>query len=253
MTIPCSVYMVTLNCEAWLNATLQSVSDFAEVIILDSGSTDATYEIAQRFSNVMIKHQVWQGYAKQKALALDLCQQDWVLNLDGDEEVSSALRANIVAVIAKGQVDGLIIPIRDAFIGKLSNPHTKYHAKIRFFRRGKGSYELDVTVHEGITVIGHVQRAQGEIYHYGDQNITEKVAKDNTYSLLKAEEKNSKGKQAQPIKLLLVMPVIFIKSYVIRRNFLNGWRGFISSMTNAFYAFLKEAKLYEQNQKNSRS
>lgn len=250
MTIPCSVYMVTLNCEAWLNATLQSVSDFAEVIILDSGSTDATYEIAQRFSNVTIKHQDWQGYTKQKSLALDLCQQDWVLNLDGDEEVSPTLRNEIAEVISKNQVDGLIIPIRDAFIGKLSNQYMKFNAKIRFFRRGKGHYESDVTVHEGIRVFGRVEQTHGEIYHYGDQDITDKVAKDNTYSSLKAQEKNLKGKRAQAIRLVLVMPAMFIKSYIFRRNFLNGWRGFIGSMTNAFYAFLKEAKLYEQNQKN---
>ena len=88
MSIPCSVYIVTLNCAAWLEDTLNSVADFAEVIILDSGSTDDTYKIAQSFANVRISHQDWQGYAAQKSLALAQCQQEWVLNLDGDEVLS---------------------------------------------------------------------------------------------------------------------------------------------------------------------
>ena len=71
--IPCSVYIVTLNCGAWLERTLQSVSEFDEVIILDSGSTDNTYEIAKRFENTQISHQDWQGYAGQKSLALAKC------------------------------------------------------------------------------------------------------------------------------------------------------------------------------------
>ena len=69
MSIACSVYIVTLNCAAWLEDTLNSVADFAEVIILDSGSTDQTYAIAGKFANVRISHQDWQGYAAQKSLA----------------------------------------------------------------------------------------------------------------------------------------------------------------------------------------
>jgi len=69
MSIPCSVYIVTLNCAEWLDATLKSVEDFAEVIILDSGSTDQTYQIAESFPNTRIMHQDWLGYAGQKNLA----------------------------------------------------------------------------------------------------------------------------------------------------------------------------------------
>mgnify|MGYP000673900573 CR=1 FL=1 len=93
--IPCSVYIVTLNCGAWLQDTLESVRDFSEVIILDSGSTDDTYAIAQSFPNTRIAHQDWQGYARQKSLALAQCSNDWVLNLDGDEVLSPELKAEI--------------------------------------------------------------------------------------------------------------------------------------------------------------
>jgi len=249
--IPCSVYIVTVNCGQWLNTTLTSVKDFAEVVILDSGSTDDTYEIAGRFANVRIQHQDWLGYAKQKAYALSLCSQEWALNLDGDEELSVQLKDEIVAFIAANNADALITPIRDTFMGKLNSSMGRANAKTRFFRRRLGQYDVSHLVHEGIEVDGVVKTAQHAIYHYGDDDFFLKVEKDNIYSSLKAKEKNQKGKQSNLLRLLLVMPVIFIKSYIFRRNFMNGQRGFIGSMSNAYYAFLKEAKLFEQNQKQA--
>lgn len=243
--LPASAYLVTLNCAPWLADTLDSLRDFAEVVILDSGSTDATWEIAARYPNVRIRHQDWLGFAGQKALALSECSQPWVLNLDGDEVLSDALREEIRAVIAADAPDGLVVPIRDAFMGELSHPLGYCHAKTRFFRRGKGRYAEGTAVHEGVIVDGRVARARGTIAHYGETSVAVKLDKNNSYSTLKAGEKFARGKRASLLKLALVMPLTFIKSFLVRRDFLNGWRGFIGSMINAFYAFLKEAKLYE--------
>ena len=246
--IPCSVYIVTLNCGAWLRDTLNSVKDFAEVVILDSGSTDDTYAIAQSFPNTRIAHQDWQGYAGQKSLALAQCKNDWVLNLDGDEVLSPELKAEIEQAIQADQIDALITPINDVFLGVPNSKHTKKHAKVRFFRKSKGLYNLENKVHENVVVNGESARASGDIYHYGESSIFVKVEKNNQYSDLKAAEKFQKGKKPSLLKLSLVMPVTFLKSYFIRRSCLNGWRGFVNSMINAFYAFLKEAKLFEQHQ-----
>ena len=246
MSIPCSVYIVTLNCAEWLDATLNSVKDFAEVIILDSGSTDRTYEIAESFANTRIMHQDWQGYAVQKSLALAQCQQQWVLNLDGDEVLSEALKKEIVQVISENKIDGLITPINDVFLCVANSKHTKKHAKTRFFRKAKGQYDLANKVHENVVVTGETLKAQADIFHYGESSIFIKVEKNNQYSNLKALEKFEKGKHPSILKLILIMPMTFIKSYFIRRNCFNGWRGFVSSMINAFYAFLKEAKLFER-------
>lgn len=255
MSIPCSVYIVTLNCGAWLKDTLNSVADFAEVVILDSGSIDNTYEIANSFPNTRISHQDWLGYAAQKSLALAQCQQDWVLNLDGDEVLSNKLKQEIEAIIQANKIDALITPINDIFLGVPNSKHTKKHAKVRFFRKSKGQYDLENKVHENVIVDGESVRAEGNIYHYGESSIFVKVEKNNQYSNLKAAEKFQKGKKPSLLKLTLVMPVTFLKSYFIRRSCLNGWRGFVNSMINAFYAFLKEAKLFEQHlqaQKNKR-
>lgn len=247
--IPCSVYIVTLNCAEWLESTLESVKDFSEVIILDSGSTDLTYAIAESFPNTRISHQDWQGYAGQKSLALAQCKNDWVLNLDGDEVLSSELKAEIEQTIQSNQFDALITPINDVFLGVPNSKHTKKHAKVRFFRKSKGRYDLENKVHENVIVDGQSVRAEGDIYHYGESSILIKVEKNNQYSELKAQEKYQKGKVPSLLKLVLVMPLTFVKSYFIRRSCLNGWRGFVNSMVNAFYAFLKEAKLFEQHQK----
>ena len=247
--IPCSVYIVTLNCAEWLESTLESVKDFSEVIILDSGSTDLTYAIAESFPNTRISHQDWQGYAGQKSLALAQCKNDWVLNLDGDEVLSSELKAEIEQTIQSNQLDALITPINDVFLGVPNSKYTKKHAKVRFFRKSKGRYDLENKVHENVIVDGQSVRAEGDIYHYGESSIFVKVEKNNQYSELKAQEKYQKGKVPSLLKLVLVMPLTFIKSYFIRRSCLNGWRGFVNSMVNAFYAFLKEAKLFEQHQK----
>lgn len=245
MKIPCSVYIVTLNCGEWLQRTLESVADFDEVIILDSGSTDNTYDIAQQFENVKISHQDWLGYAKQKSLALELCRNKWVLNLDGDEVLSTELKNEIIDFIHLNPADALTIPFNDAFLGEPNHKYTKKHAKVRFFRKEKGRYDLTNQAHENVVITGTICRAHYDIYHYGENTIHFTVEKSNQYSTLKAQEKLNKGKKPNLIKLLLVMPVTFLKSYIIRRNFLNGWRGFVGSMINAFYAFSKEAKLFE--------
>ncbi|RZU47256.1 glycosyltransferase involved in cell wall biosynthesis [Fluviicoccus keumensis] len=246
--IPASVYLITKNCEETLDATLASVQDFAEIVLVDSGSTDRTLEIAGRYG-CRIWHQDWLGYAGQKTLALSYCTQDWVLNLDGDEVLSPELKAEIIDCIEYSRADGLDIPIHDYFLGFPPPRFGRFNRRVRFFRRATGAYDTGKQVHESITVQGAVKQAAGAIRHYGENTIAIKVDKNNLYSSLRAREKAAKGKQASVLKLVLVFPLTFIKSYVFRRAFLNGKRGFISSTVNAFYAFLKEAKLYEANLK----
>ena len=247
--IPVSVYIITKNCEPTLRQTLASVADFAEIILVDSGSTDNTIEIAQEF-NCKIYHQDWLGFAKQKQLALSYCQSEWVLNLDGDEVVSPLLKQEIIDCVNNNTVDGLDIPIEDYFLGFPPDKNSKFNYRIRFFRKLKGGYDLGVEVHESISVQGQVKRSKGCIQHYGENSIFVKITKSNQYSELKAIEKAKKGKKASLLKLVLVIPLTFIKSYFLRRAILNGKRGFIVSVLNSYYAFLKEAKLYEQNLKD---
>lgn len=119
------------------------------------------------------------------------------------------------------------------------------HTKVRMFRKKSVNFQQKIVHASAPEVNGLIGCFKNPVLHYGDVTIENKIRKSNLYSSLVAEEKAKKNKRANIIKLLLIFPLVFIKSYVFRRNFSNGKRGFIGSMINAFYAFLKEAKLYE--------
>jgi glycosyltransferase involved in cell wall biosynthesis len=241
--IHASVYIITLNEEKNLPRALQSVQAFDEIVVVDSGSTDRTLEVAKQVTPRVYTHE-WQGFSKQKEYAKSLCTHDWVFNLDADEEADELLLKEMAQAVSENQVDALNIRISEFFMGRFGHPRARHNAKVRFFRKSKGCYSGSL-VHEGVVVRGHTETARGFIRHYGEVSLAVKVDKNNRYSTLRAQEKLLKNKKPSVLKLVFVLPATFLKSFFLRRNFLNGRRGFVGSMINAFYAFLKEAKLYE--------
>lgn len=242
--IQASVYIITLNEEKNLARALESVKAFDEIVVVDSGSTDRTLEIAKQYTPRVFTHE-WQGFAKQKEYAKSLCTHDWVLNIDADEEVDEVLLAQIAQTVSENRIDALNIRISEFFMGRFGRPKARHNAKVRFFRKSKGHYSGGL-VHEGVVIDGRTENSQGFIRHYGEVSLSVKVEKNNLYSSLRAEEKRLKNKKPSLLKLLFIFPAVFLKSFLLRLNFMNGVRGFIGSTINAFYAFLKEAKLYEK-------
>ncbi len=245
--IKASVYIICKNEEKHIKRVLESVKEFTEIIIVDSGSIDNTLEIAKNYTD-NIYHQEWMGFAKQKEYARSLCSNEWVLNLDADEELTIELKNEIISTINENKVDGLNIKISSLYLGKFNSEKSKFNRRIRFFRKDLGYYP-EKLVHESIIVNGKIKKAKGFIYDYGTIDLKTHLDKINAYSSLRAEEKFEKNKKSSLFKLLFVFPLAFFKSYIIKRSFLNGTRGFIASMNNSFYAYLKEAKLYELNNK----
>ena len=245
--IKASVYIICKNEEKHIKRVLESVKEFTEIIIVDSGSIDNTLEIAKNYTD-NIYHQEWMGFAKQKEYARSLCSNEWVLNLDADEELTIELKNEIISTINENKVDGLNIKISSLYLGKFNSEKSKFNRRIRFFRKDLGYYP-EKLVHESIIVNGKIKKAKGFIYDYGTIDLKTHLDKINAYSSLRAEEKFEKNKKSSLLKLLFVFPLSFFKSYIIKRSFLNGTRGFIASMNNSFYAYLKEAKLYELNNK----
>ena len=243
--IKASVYIICKNEEKHIKRVLESVKDFSEIIIVDSGSSDKTLEIATLYTN-KIYHQDWMGFAKQKEYARSLCSNEWVLNLDGDEELTQELKQEIINTIEENKIDGLNIKISSSYLGKFNSEKSKFNRRIRFFRKSAGYYP-DKLVHESIVVNGRIEKAKGFIYDYGTIDLKTHLNKINEYSSLRALEKFEKNKKSSLIKLLFIFPLAFLKSFIIKRGFLNGTRGFIAAINNSFYAFLKEAKLYELN------
>ena len=239
-----SVYIIACNEERHIRRALESVRDFAEVILVDSGSTDATCEIARSFPNVKCLHRAWQGYAQQKQWALEQCAHDWVLNIDADEEVSPELAEAIAKTVAEGKADALRFPIPEVFLDKLFP--SEILTKIRCFRRAKGRYNLTHLVHEQVILADDavVALTRAPLRHYGLVSMEAVIAKQNAYSTLKAQERFAKGRRYSLFRLATLFPATFFRGYVLKGGFRNGVPGFISAVNAAYYSFAKEAKLY---------
>ena len=243
--IHASVYIVACNEARHIRRALESVRDFAEVVLVDSGSTDATCEIATTFPNVKVLHHEWQGYAQQKQWALEHCTHEWVLNMDADEEVSAELAEVIAQTVAENKMDALRFPIPEVFLNRLfpSEPSMK----IRCFRRAKGRYDLTNLVHEQViwddaAVFG---KTRAPLIHYGLVSQATVISKQNAYSTLKAKERFAKGRRYSLFRLMTLFPASFVRGYILKGGFRHGVPGFISAVNTAYYAFAKEAKLYE--------
>jgi len=143
--IPASVYIICQNEEVHIQRVLESVKDFDEIVIIDSGSTDSTLEIAK-------------AYAKQKEYAKNLCKNAWVLNLDADEVLTPELKTEILETIAQNDIDGLNIKISSRYLGDFNHPFCKFNRRVRFFRKEKGYYP-EKLVHESIVVEGMLTRS----------------------------------------------------------------------------------------------
>lgn len=248
--IPISVFIITQNEEKHIRRLLLSCQGFDEIIIVDSGSTDNTLSIAKEFG-VSIFHRDWMGYAKQKSYAMSLCRNKWVLNLDADEELTSELIKSFKEAIKQDKYNSVRCQRNDVFLGKPLSRFTKMPNNCRLYKKDFATFDSSRLAHERADVQGMEQKIPQHFNHYGYSDIETITYKNNLYSSLKAKEKYLKNKKPSKIKLLLVFPLIFFKTYIIQRHVLSGYRGFILSISTAYYLFIKEVKLFEISELNA--
>jgi glycosyltransferase involved in cell wall biosynthesis len=246
MSLPVSVYLITRNEAANLQRLLPQLQDFAEIIVVDSGSTDDTVQIAQGFANAKVSFRAWTGFSDQKSHALSLCTQPWVLNLDADEALTPELLSAMKSLIAEDSADALQCERILLRWGKRPRNFSKKDILIRFFRRGCGHYEA-AKVHERIEITGRIRSTDAQMLHYENLTFGERMAKSNQYSQLKAEDKFAKGARCTIWHLLLVFPLSFLSCYLGKGFFLDGGEGVLTSMNHAYYNFMKYAKLWEMH------
>ena len=251
MKLPVSVFIITKNEEEHIEKTLKSVSLFDEVILVDSGSTDSTLDIAKRYGAKIYSHS-WQGYAKQKQYAMSLCSNEWVLNLDGDEEVNPSLINAFKEIIEQDKADSVRFWRNDIFIDKPLSTWSKKPNYHRLYKRSKSFFDDSRLAHESATVDGKEIFINETFDHFGYGSIETLTTKNNNYSSLKANEKFAKGKRYSNVKLITIFPLVFIKEYFFQRKIFSGKRGFILAIMGAYYAFIKEAKLFENHQLNNK-
>ncbi len=248
-----SVTIITLNEEANIRRTLESVQWADEIIVLDSGSIDRTVSICREFTGKVF-HQDWLGYGKQKNAAIDKATGDWVLSLDADEPVEPELGAEIRTIISlPGPDDGFRIPRKTYFLGKWIKHGGWYpDYNLRLFRKGKGRFEERV-VHEAIRIEGSIGHTRHAIMHFAYPDLDSYLSAINKYSSLAVDVMAAKG--ISPAKTtwlnIVFRPVItFLLKYVFRLGFLDGKHGLILNLFHASYVFTKYAKAWEYAEKS---
>lgn len=244
-----SACIITLNEEDNIARCLRSLSFISEIILLDSGSTDQTLQIARDFPNVQIYQKEFINYIDQKNYCMTLARNDWILFLDADEEVSGELKNEICSL---SRIDwqtqaGFWIPRLTYYLGEwiyYGGWYPDYQMKL--FRKSMGCF-TGFLVHEQVKVIGKVKKLKFPILHYSYKNISDHLKFIDKYSTLFALEKYNQGKKSGVFFAFGKSIYKFLYMYFIRLGFLHGRVGFIISVLGAYYNFLKYVKLFELN------
>jgi glycosyltransferase involved in cell wall biosynthesis len=241
-----SVVVITLNEEARLRDCLLSVAWADEIVVVDAQSTDKTASIAHEFTDHVFVRP-WPGFAEQKNFAIAEATGDWVLSLDADEEVTPALRDEILATIAHGgDAAGYRIPRRNVFWGRWVRHGRLYPDwQLRLFRRGRGAF-VTHRVHESAHVDGEVGRLESALVHRSYRDVADFLERADRYSTLAAEASVAEGRPVRARHLVLRPLGRFVSMYVLHAGFLDGWRGFLLASLYAYYVLVREAKIWEK-------
>jgi len=246
-----SVVIITFNEEANIGRTLQSVQPLVadgkgEIIIVDSGSTDRTVEIAKSYGAKVFVEE-WKGYAAQKNSAIDRAANNWVLSLDADEEVSSRLAEDISALLkTPSKPSGFFIPRKNMFLGRWIR-HGGFwpDPKLRLFDRTSGRFE-DRAVHETVEFRAHTGEILSSLLHHSYPTLSDYIEHMNRYSSLGAEMVVAKGKVRFSFINIVLRPLFtFIYNYFFRLGFLDGREGLLLHLYHAVYVSWKYAKAWE--------
>lgn len=226
---------------------LDSLAQLAdEIVVLDSGSTDNTCDIARaRGARVMVDDGPWPGFGAQKNRALDQARGDWVLSIDADERVTPELAKAIRAAIARADADAYAIPRLSQFCGAWVH-HSGWRPDyvVRLFRRGKARFS-DNLVHERLEVTGQVGRLRASLLHYSYTSTEQVQRKSIQYAEAGARELAERGKRVGPLSPALHGTWAFIRTLLLRRGFLDGATGWAIARMNAAVSYRKYRRARE--------
>lgn len=243
------------NEEHNLEECLSGLTWADEILVVDSGSTDRTMEIAKRFTDRILVHE-YVNSAAQKNWTIPQARHDWVLIVDADERVGPELRDEIKAVLGRPggpDRDGYHIRRQNYFWGKEIRYCGWQHDRVlRLFNRHKGRYK-EKEVHADIILQGRVGELSRPLHHYTYRNFKQYFSKFSRYTDWGAQELAKHGVRVRWDHLLLHPVFRFIRMYFVQRGFLDGIHGLVLCGLAAFSVFTKYAKLWELNLKTSSS
>jgi glycosyltransferase involved in cell wall biosynthesis len=241
---PLSAVLITRNAAAVLEPCLESLAFADEIVVVDSGSSDGTAEIAGRCGARLVQKE-WLGFGRQKQYAVDQARHDWVLCLDADETVSPRLAASILAALAGPVSPVYRMPRRNRFLGRwLSHGEGYPDWSPRLFNRMNARWSDDL-VHEKVLYAVTPGTLQGDLMHDSSDDLTAYLDRQNRYTTLAARQAYELGRSASLFHLVMSPVVRFFKFYVFRLGFLDGMPGLLHISIGCINSYLKYAKLME--------
>jgi glycosyltransferase involved in cell wall biosynthesis len=247
-----SVTVITRNEASDIAAALESVAWADEIIVVDSGSTDETVTIARRYTERVLVRE-WPGYGAQRNIAATLATHDWILSVDADERITPALAEEIRAVLASEPGHAAYrIPRVTWHLGRWIRTTDWYpDPQLRLYNRTKARW-ISPLVHESVAVDGPVGTLTHELQHYAYRDVADHLETIDRYTTLAARQMRAQGKSTGLVQMMGHPPLAFLRNYIAKGGFRDGTAGFVISSMNAYYVFLKFAKLWEL-QRNARS
>ena len=237
-----AVVIVAKNEAARIGDCIASAKFADEVLVLDSGSSDQTVQIAEA-AGARVVVTDWPGYGPQVARGFSLATSDWVLSLDADERIPAKLQAEIRTAIRAGANDGYRIPRWSEFCGKVMH-HGGWRPDrtLRLGRRAKSGFTADF-LHAHMTVDGPVGDLDESLIHHSYPDVHDVLEKLDRYSSGSARDMHSRGRSASLAKAIGHGLFAFVRTYLLKLGFLDGRHGLMLAIYNAEYAYYKYVKL----------
>ncbi len=246
-----SATIITLNEEANIRDACESLAWADEIVVVDSGSTDKTREIAAACGARVIEKE-WPGFAAQKQAAIDHTLHDWVFSLDADERVSEELKASIAELRKLDEAklaDGYRIPRRSYYQGRWIKGGGWYPDwQLRLFRKARGHWEPR-HIHESVKVDpgARTEKLSGDILHYSVRDSAHHHRMiGERYAPLAAQQMFAEGRRTSQLKIATAAPAAFVRSYLLKGGFRDGLAGISIASFAAHHAFLKNLMLWEK-------
>ena len=245
--LPLTVAIIALNAAAQIGPCLASAAFADELLVVDSGSTDGTAELARRHG-ARVETREWLGFGRQKQHAVSIARNDWVLSLDADERITPRLERSIRQALATRRYHAWRVARRNRFLGRwLAHGEGYPDWTVRLFHRAHASWSND-EVHEAVLTTAQVGRLDGDLLHDSAEDISTYMAKQNRYSSLHAQALYDQGVRAGYWRLAASPLMRFVKFYVLRLGFLDGGPGFahiVIGCNNTFHKYLKLIELQQ--------
>ncbi len=249
-----SACVICFNEEKKIERCLQSLTWCDEIVLMDSFSTDRTVDIARKFTD-KVYQQAWMGYVGQRNLVREKASHPWILYVDSDEEISPALRDQILEEFEKGTGPyvGYEFPRIVYFLGKWIK-HGEWYpdVKLRLFKKEFGRTE-GIEPHDKVVVNGEIKRLSAPVFHYTYGEISDQLNTLNRFSSIAAQQRFVQDRSLIKADLIFHPLFRFIKGYFLKRGFLDGTHGFIIAMSCAFTAFAKYSKHWELVQRHRKN